>query len=523
MSESVRIANDAAPGFDEELAAEPLPLPVHEGDVIANKYRIDAMIGIGGMAAVLRATHLELDQVVAIKLLRLEHVAKPDAVKRFLREARAAVKLRSTNVARVLDVGTASISPAVQVPYMVMEHLEGSDFESLLQARGVFPQEEAVEYILQACDAVGEAHALGIVHRDLKPANLFLTTKRDGTALVKLLDFGISKTTDGSARPLDQKITHEHATMGSPAYMSPEQVRSPKDVDARADIWGLGAILFELLTGKEPWSGETSADTFAMILTEPPPRIRDVNPDVHPDLEAVVFRCLEKDRTVRFQNIGELANALVRFVPRRNLSVAPTWDSGTPPAPISGYPSSQRISAIASALSSSQRIPIPRAPDSQRVLTPAPMPAWTPPPSSGHIALHSSGQISLAPASSPRSFPSGRMPAVAPAKMAPWWQLPAILGAIVGLLALGGIVLVFASRSRVDSSRAATAVPPSTASAEPSATTQDDPPAIATAEPLPTASASPSAATTAHRPPAAAPIAKPKAAASGIPRHRTDW
>jgi eukaryotic-like serine/threonine-protein kinase len=504
--------------FDEELAAEPLPLPVHEGDVIADKYRIDRLIGVGGMAAVLRATHLELDQVVAIKLLRPEHVAKPDAVKRFLREARAAVKLRSTHVARILDVGTAEISPTMQVPYMVMEHLEGSDFESLLEARGTFPQAEAVEYILQACDAVAEAHALGIVHRDLKPANLFLTTKRDGTALVKLLDFGISKTTETAARPLDQKITHEHATMGSPAYMSPEQVRSTKDVDARADIWSLGAILFELLTGREPWSGETAADTFAMILTEPPPRIRDVSPDVHPDLEAVVFRCLERDRLARFQSIGELANALAQFVPRRTLSVAPTWDSGTPPA------------------LSSQRIPLP--PDSQRVLTPGPMPAWHAPHSSGNIAIGSSGHlpipssghIALTPAPAPRSFPSGKMPAFAALdapKMAPWWQLPAILGAIVGLLALGGIILVFASRARVDSARAAAsaAVAPSVAPSAASEATDEEPPSAATsAEPLP-AAATPSAtaSSAARHPTAAPPPAKAKAAASGAPRHRTDW
>ena len=211
------------------------------------QYEIKSRIGSGGMGDVYDATHTGLNRRVAIKTLRRRFLDDETIVQRFLREGQLASRIRHPNIVDVTDVGMIS-----GLPCLVMEHLEGSDFESLLQARGVFPQEEAVEYILQACDAVGEAHALGIVHRDLKPANLFLTTKRDGTALVKLLDFGISKTTDGSARPLDQKITHEHATMGSPAYMSPEQVRSPKDVDARADIWGLGAILFELLTGKEP-------------------------------------------------------------------------------------------------------------------------------------------------------------------------------------------------------------------------------------------------------------------------------
>jgi eukaryotic-like serine/threonine-protein kinase len=533
LSESVRIANVAAPAVDHELEAEPLPLPVHEGDVLADKYRIDRLIGIGGMAAVLRATHLELDQVVAIKLLRPEQISKADAVKRFLREARAAVKLRSTHVARVLDVGTAEVSPTIHVPYMVMEHLEGSDFETILEGHGRFPQEEAVEYLLQACDAVGEAHALGIVHRDLKPANLFLTTKRDGTALVKLLDFGISKNTRTTI-PLDnQKITHEHAMMGSPAYMSPEQVRSTKDVDHRADIWSLGAILYELLTGKEPWMGETSADTFAMILTEPPPRVRDLNPDVHPDLEGVVMRCLEKNREARWQSVGELANALLRFAPRRNLSVAPTWDSANPPPPsISGIPSSNRIPLVDSqrlAQLDSQRL---AALDSQRILTPSPMQAWQPPPSSGHISFApSSGHIALTPAA-PRSIPSGRMVARTQEKMAPWWQLPAILGAVFGLLALVAIILVVAVRARIEASRAAKTASSAAASVEPAPASADEPSSKAAVDPLPAASptsaASTGAASTVARPSTVAPIApaapaKPKAATSGIPRHRTDW
>jgi len=368
-------------------------LPVREGDVLAGKYRLDKLLGIGEMSAVLRATHLELEQEVAIKLLRPEQLSRPEAVKRFLREARAAVRLRSSNVARVLDVGTAEVNE-LAIPFMVMELLAGSDFETLLEERGRFSAEEAADYLLQACDAVGEAHALGIIHRALEPANLFLTTRRDGTPLVKLLDFGISK----MQRPLDgKKISQEQAFTGSPAYMSPEQVRSTKDVDQRTDIWSLGAILYELLTGKKPWAGETSAVTFAMILNDPPPPMRAAAPDVPEGLEAIALRCLEKEATARFQSVGELANVLAPFAGRR--AEVPLTAVDSPSGPPSG-----RSSAIP-ALSSTGP------------LSPKPPPWWHLPAILGGIVVAVAIVVLLAVAS--RDKPDSPPPAAAVSVLPP--------------------------------------------------------------------------------------------------------
>jgi serine/threonine-protein kinase len=183
--------------------------------------------------------------------------------------------------------------------------------------RGALPVEEAVEYLLQACEAIAEAHALGIVHRDLKPANLFLVTRADGTPSVKVLDFGISKITGMGASGADLGMTKTTTIMGSPLYMSPEQMASSRDVDGRTDIWALGAILFELLTGRVPFQADTITQLCAMILQQNAEPLRNHRPDAPEGLQAVIGRCLEKDRTKRYSNVAELANALARYAPRR--------------------------------------------------------------------------------------------------------------------------------------------------------------------------------------------------------------
>src|SRR3984885_7032800 len=192
------------------------------------------------MGIVVAARHVQLDEKVALKFLRPEALADADAVERFAREARAAVKIKSEHVARVIDVGTLPNG----APYMVMEHLDGEDMAAWIKERGALPVEQALDFVLQACVAVADAHALGIVHRDLKPANLFCIRRSDGQLSIKVLDFGISKMTDltGSGQG---SMTRTSALMGSPLYMSPEQMRSSKDVDAKTDIWALGVILFE--------------------------------------------------------------------------------------------------------------------------------------------------------------------------------------------------------------------------------------------------------------------------------------
>jgi len=288
-------------GFMDDMHPQLRP-PVSEGEILADKYRVDKVIGVGGMGVVVAATHVELDQKVALKFLLPHAAASPSHVERFLREGKAAVRLRSEHVARVLDVGRM----ADGVPYIVMEYLEGRDLSGTVKERGALPIEEAVGYVLQTCDAVAEAHSAKIVHRDLKPDNLFVTARNDGNPLVKVLDFGISKTLDTTAASL----TQTDSMVGSPAYMSPEQMRSSKNVDERSDIWSLGVILFELLTGRLPYIAESLPALAFKLAEEAPPSPKQFRPDLPDGLEKVVMKCLERDREKRMPDVGQLALAL---------------------------------------------------------------------------------------------------------------------------------------------------------------------------------------------------------------------
>jgi serine/threonine-protein kinase len=281
---------------------------VHEGQILAGKFRIERVLGRGGMGVVVAATHLQLDERVALKFLLPDALSNPEAVERFAREARAAVKIKSEHVARVSDVGTLESGS----PYMVMEYLEGQDLAAWVRAAGAMTAPEAIEFLLQACEAIAEAHALGIVHRDLKPANLFVTRRADGSPCIKVLDFGISKVTLPGAGP-DLGMTKTTSIMGSPLYMSPEQMSSTRNVDMRTDIWALGVILYETLTGRVPFDAETMPQLCGMILQDPPRPLRDLRPDVSEALQAVVFHCLEKKRENRFSNVADLAFALAPF------------------------------------------------------------------------------------------------------------------------------------------------------------------------------------------------------------------
>ncbi len=283
--------------------------PVQEGQVLAGKYRIERILGVGGMGVVVSALHIQLDERVALKFLLPEALANAEAVARFAREARAAVKIKSMHVARVSDVGTLETG----APYMVMEFLQGQDLSAVIRDRGALPYADAVDLVLQACEALSEAHALGIVHRDLKPANLFLISAADGSPCIKVLDFGISKIISADSSGHDYGMTKTHAIIGSPLYMSPEQMQSSRDVDGRSDIWAIGTILFELLAARPPFLAETMPQLCAAILQGPAPSPRQFRPDLPPGLEAAILRCLEKDRTRRFANVGELAAALAPF------------------------------------------------------------------------------------------------------------------------------------------------------------------------------------------------------------------
>jgi len=286
------------------------PPPIRVGDVIANKYEVESVVGEGGMGIVVAARHLELQQRVAIKYLLPEIAEQGLAAERFRREARSAARIRGEHVCRVLDVGTLDSG----VPFMVMEYLEGRDLAGELASRTRLPASEAVEYVLQACEALAEAHAAGIVHRDLKPANLFLAARSDGSRRIKVLDFGVSKSLLG-ADSSQLSLTQTASFVGSPLYMSPEQLDSAKSVDARTDIWAMGIVLYELLTGRAPFLADSIPRLLSAVLNDPPPPFATLSVKAPSGLEAVVRRALAKSRDERYASVAELANALTPFAP----------------------------------------------------------------------------------------------------------------------------------------------------------------------------------------------------------------
>jgi len=292
-----------------------MELPVAVGQVVAQKYRVDRFIGQGGMGVVVAGFHLELDHPVAIKFLVAETGLETEGAERFRREARAAAKIHSEHVVRVFDVGLLD----QRVPYMVMELLHGNDLEQELERRPSLPIVEAVGYVLQAIDAVAEAHSAGIVHRDLKPTNLFLAQRADGSRIVKVLDFGISKSL-GSGRSREVALTRTAAFVGSPLYMSPEQMRSARDVDARADVWALGAILYVMLTGQLPHPGNSLPEVCLAVMNNVPRPLQDFIP-APPGLDAILMKCLAKEPSHRYATVAELAEQLLPFAPEWHLVV----------------------------------------------------------------------------------------------------------------------------------------------------------------------------------------------------------
>jgi len=292
----------APPGAHATAAAP----GIRTGDVLAGKYRVERVIGLGGMGVVVAATHLQLGQQVALKLMLPHAFQSPDATARFLREARAAAQIQGEHVASVRDIGTLESG----APFIVMELLRGQDLSDVLKTRGGLPPEEAIDYVLQACEALAEAHGTGIVHRDLKPANLFLAERPDGSTTIKVLDFGISKSRDSVDDP---NLTHSKSVMGTPRYMSPEQMRSTKSVGPPTDVWALGCILYELLSARPAFDGETTQGIAIAIAQDPAPSVRETRPEVPAGLEQVLHRCLEKDPARRIGSIAELAQKLAPF------------------------------------------------------------------------------------------------------------------------------------------------------------------------------------------------------------------
>jgi serine/threonine-protein kinase len=491
--------------------------PTVPGSVLAGKYRVDRIIGQGGMGVVVEARHIQLDDRVALKFLIAEYATHPEASQRFLREAQAARKIKSEHIARVSDHGNLENG----APYMVMEFLEGRDLSKMLELTGVLPIQDAVDYVIQGCDALAEAHAIGIVHRDIKPANLFLTSRANGMPLVKVLDFGISKPMGGQV----DSLTRTTASMGSALYMSPEQMQQTRSVDHRTDIYALGISLYELLAGKQPFYADTLPQLCAEIFTGTPTPIRSTRPEVPEGLAWVLERAYARDRAQRFQTVGEFVVALAPYAPARSqaaiesiakLQGLPVPIAGAPPA---GGP------------------PAPPPPYGVQGGVPGgtqAMPGYAPP-----VGLGTDPGRPSAPSGLPQTTGTGvSVVAAAPAPPASSSKGPVIALALVGVLLLGGGSVFMATRGRASdasttpATQAPAAPPPETAATPPPAAPTETAPA-ATAAPTPTPSATEAAPTataaatptptTAARAPATgghhagAPAKTPPAKAPGAP------
>ncbi|MFO0661522.1 MAG: serine/threonine-protein kinase [Polyangiaceae bacterium] len=481
------------------------------GDILVNKYRVERVLGEGGMGVVLAATHLQFETLVAIKLLHPQVAnAAPEVLQRFQTEAKAVVRLKSEHVARVMDVGTLDTGE----PFLVMEYLEGQDLSEMLEKRGPLPVDEAIAYMLQACDGVAAAHAQGIIHRDLKPANLFVSKGVDGLPCIKVLDFGIAKASGGSSF----NMTSTAAVMGTPLYMSPEQMRSSKIVDVRSDVWSLGVILFQMLTGTIPFIGESMPELVLAVVQNPVPPIS--RPDVPLALAQVVEACLAKDPGQRIQSIGALARALAPFgdedAPKTAARISRVLGESTSAA----GGASSRASLPDGALPDLPTAPLPRTPAAQ-VTMPAPR---TP------AALRLDGPTDL----NMGTLPSGRSSI----------STPVMVGGLRGstLLALGVVALVgfgtlgyLLTRTRESAAAADPSLSPTattsvtttnasstaaaTVSASPSVTSTTDVPATAilgasSTAPSATAAATATAKTTPHTGTTAAPAKTSKGGGS---------
>ncbi|HVY27794.1 MAG TPA: serine/threonine-protein kinase [Polyangiaceae bacterium] len=400
------------------------------GDVIAQKYRVEGLVGRGGMGVVVSARHVQLGQSVAIKLLTLppDEDRRDEAIGRFLNEALAAARLRSDHVVRIYDVGQLESG----LPFMVMELLSGVDLGSMLDQRGPLPEAEAVDYVLQACAGVAEAHQAGIVHRDLKPSNLFVTQRSDGLPLLKVLDFGISKQlSDPNSGELLPTFTNTRTLMGSPNYMSPEQVRDARRVDARTDIWAMGIILQELITDAPVFRGESFPGVCAAIVADPPMPVRTMRPDVSDRLEAIIERCLQKDVQKRYQSIAELVGDLVPLGTRSVSGPQAVVYSSHPRIVSAGRRQDSKPSGAASISAHDQTLAMPSG---------TPHPGGTPDSTLESARLQPPGNTHSALSSPDSRIEVVAGPPIAPARSGLRWIVPLAAGLVLaaGLLWLRG-------------------------------------------------------------------------------------
>ncbi len=280
------------------------------GQILAGSYRVDRTCAISSMGVVIAAHHRRTGHRVAIKLLRPARQKSRRAIARFVREAKVLSILTSDYSVRIWDVGML----ANRTPYLVMEWLEGSDLKKLLHTHGILSVQRAAGYVMQAAVALAEAHRLGIVHRDLKPSNLFCTERGNAPPVVKVIDFGVCKG-PSSSTGFSRELTEVRSVLGSPRFMSPEQLHNPRQVDHRSDIWSLGVVLFQLMTGRTPFEAATIWETASRIVNTATPSLREYRPEIPPRVQQVVHQCLQKNPHDRFQTISNLATALAPFAP----------------------------------------------------------------------------------------------------------------------------------------------------------------------------------------------------------------
>ena len=418
------------------------------GDVLLGRFRIESVIGQGGMGLVFGARVLPNETPVAIKVLSLEASTHPEGIPRFINEARATTKLSSAHVVKVFEAGTLDAPP---LPFIVMERLQGTDLGAIVDQRGALSIRDAVDYVIQAADAVAEAHAHGIVHRDLKPSNLFLAERPGSAPMVKVLDFGVSKV--APTGPQSHALTSTGTFLGSPHYMSPEQLKSARDVDARADIWSLGVILYELLTSRPPFDGGAFGELMMKVLAADVPSLRAARPEVPEALEQVIVRCLRRPREERFPDLASLARALAPFASPEGARAAERV--GRPPSarmPI-GAPVPARDSPRALASTAIMPGNIPPAssrsfgtPQTPHVRPGDPSSGALPrfPPSNPALASHyAAGQAPQPHESARNVWGAGPAPSRGPSPMLVAIAVGAVVFALVGL-----VLIVLALRAR---------------------------------------------------------------------------
>src|SRR3954463_13161737 len=460
---TVRICPD-----DGTVLEHATPTPSHAGQVLDGKYRLDALLAEGGMGAVYRATHVMLGKTVAIKLIRSAIVASPEIVRRFQREARAATALNHPNIVSVYDLGQTPDGTL----YIAMEYVDGPSLKALIQSGRPIPVARTIAILRQVASALATAHRHNIVHRDLKPQNIMLAAGHDGSEVAKLVDFGIAKTFDESTQ-----LTNTGSALGTPYYMSPEQIDG-RNVDARADIYALGIILYEMLVGEVPFADQSTPAVLVKQLRERPVRPSLKNAAVPPALEAIALRCLEKDPEQRYQTADEFAAALsdaagTLTAPQTvNDVTLPMARTAVPPA----VPGASPVLAEATLLSPAQpaqQVSADTKPTFAQAAVPPPLAAPVPPTQQ-------------------------RSSSIAP-----------LIGVAAVLLLLAGGYLAWSGRQAPEATTATATTPPAEAPSTTPASSQPPPPPLPPPPPAP--------ADTAATPPTSAPSALGAAAAPQTP------